>query len=177
MDKRSPADTPGSAATATTGSTPTPPDPRCTRVIRQHGVSWERTYGYAQAVRVGDVIYVSGQLSHDERGVLVAPAPLNEAGQIAAYDRMEAQMRQSYANAARLLQQFGATLADVVDETLYVIDVDAAFAVAGRVRKHVYGADVPPVASTLVGTTRLAFREQLIEIRMIAVLPGPPATS
>ena len=30
------------------------------------GVPWEKTYGYAQAVRVGNTIYVAGQLSHDD---------------------------------------------------------------------------------------------------------------
>jgi enamine deaminase RidA (YjgF/YER057c/UK114 family) len=141
------------------------------REVRQLNVPWEELYGYAQAVRVGKLIYVSGQVSHDEHGRLVAPAALNGAGQIAEVRNMEAQMRQAYANAARLLEGFGASLANVVEETLYVLDVDAAFAVAGLVRKEVYGASVPPVASNLIGTPRLAFRELLIEIRMVAMLP------
>jgi enamine deaminase RidA (YjgF/YER057c/UK114 family) len=139
--------------------------------VRQLNVPWEQVYGYAQAVRVDRIIHLSGQVSHDEHGRLVAPAPLNEAGQVVNFGNMEAQMRQSYANAARLLDEFGASLANVVDETLYVIDVDAAFAVAGAVRKEVYATSAPAVASTLIGTPRLAFRELLIEIRMIAVLP------
>jgi enamine deaminase RidA (YjgF/YER057c/UK114 family) len=141
------------------------------REVRQLDVPWEREYGYAQAVRVGKVIYVSGQVSHDEHGRLVAPAPLSSTGQVVDFRNMEAQMRQSYANAAHLLEQFGASLANVVEETLYVLDVDAAFAAAGVVRKELYGADVPPVASNLIGTPRLAFRELLIEIRMTAMLP------
>ena len=32
------------------------------------GVPWEDAYGYAQAIKVGDTIYVSGQLSHDNKG-------------------------------------------------------------------------------------------------------------
>ena len=27
---------------------------------------WEKEYGYSQAVKVGDTIYVSGQVAHDE---------------------------------------------------------------------------------------------------------------
>lgn len=141
-----------------------------TKEVRQLNVPWEELYGYAQAVRVGKIIHLAGQVSHDEDGNLVAPAPLNEAGRIVDYGNMEAQMRQAYANAERLLAKFGASLANVVDETLYVLDVDAAFAVAGAVRKEVYRASVPPVASTLIGTTRLAFPQFLIEIRMIAIL-------
>jgi enamine deaminase RidA (YjgF/YER057c/UK114 family) len=52
---------------------------------------------------------------------------------------MEQQMRVTYANAAKLPARFGATLDNVVEETLYVLDVDAAFAVAGNVRKEAYG--------------------------------------
>ena len=48
---------------------------------------------------------------------------------------MAEQMRVTYANAAKILAQFGATLDHVVEETLYVIDVDEAFAVAGKVPK------------------------------------------
>lgn len=77
-------------------------------------------------------------------------------------------MRQAYANAAELLNRFGASLDDVVEEVLYVLDVDAAFAVAGSVRKAAYGREDPQVASNLIGVTRLAFPQQLIEISFLA---------
>jgi enamine deaminase RidA (YjgF/YER057c/UK114 family) len=134
------------------------------------GVPWEDAYGYAQAVQVGTTIYVSGQLSHDDVGNLIAPAPVDGQGRITDASNMELQMRTAYANAAKLLSPFGATLDQVVEETLYVTDVDAAFAVAGAVRKAAYGKDRPECASTLVGTTRLAFPEQLIEISFTVVL-------
>ena len=35
--------------------------------IKSLGMPWEKEYGYAQAVKVGDSIYVSGQVSHDDR--------------------------------------------------------------------------------------------------------------
>ena len=41
------------------------------------GMPWEQSYGYAQAVRVGDTIWVSGQLSHDNEGNIVGPAPVD----------------------------------------------------------------------------------------------------
>ncbi len=47
---------------------------------------------------------------------------------------------------------------------LYVLDVDAAFAAAGKVRKEAYSTAQPQCASNLIGVTRLAFPEQLIEI-------------
>lgn len=131
------------------------------------GVPWEEGYGYAQAVKTGDTIYLSGQLSHDDEGNMVAPAPLNGDGQIADHGNMGPQMAQSYANAKKLLQRYGAAMDNVVEEVLYVTDMDAAFAVAGQVRAEAYGKP-PVVASTILVTPRLAFREQLIEIKMIA---------
>ena len=70
-----------------------------------------------------------------------------------------------------ILAQFEATLDHVVEETLYVLDVDEAFAVAGKVRKEAYAKVRPQCASNLIGVARLAFPEQLIEIVFKAVLP------
>jgi enamine deaminase RidA (YjgF/YER057c/UK114 family) len=135
------------------------------------GVPWEDAYGYAQAIKVGDTIYVSGQLAHDDAGNLISPATLDGAGKPADFLTMEDQMRASYANTAKILARFGATLDHVVEETLYVLDVDAAFAVAGKVRKEAYATARPQCASNLIGVSRLAFPEQLIEIVFKAVLP------
>jgi len=139
------------------------------------GVPWEDAYGYAQAIKVGDAIHVSGQLSHDEKGNLIAPAPLDGSGKPAEFSTMEQQMRATYANAVKLLARFGATLDNVVEETLYVLDVDAGFAAAGNVRKEAYGTARPQCASNLIGVTRLAFPEQLIEITFKAMLSGAEA--
>ena len=57
-----------------------------------------------------------------------------------------------------------------MEETLYVLDVDTAFAAAGKVRKDIYGTARPQCASNLIGVTRLAQPEYLIEIVFKAVL-------
>ena len=132
------------------------------------GMPWEDLYGYAQAVRVGDTIYVSGQLSHDDDGNIVGAAPLDENGKIRDHSNMATQMRQTYANAEKVLSLFGVTLQNVVEEVLYVTDMDAAFAAAGPVRKEAYGSEKPAVASTIFTTSRLALPAQLIEIRFTA---------
>jgi enamine deaminase RidA (YjgF/YER057c/UK114 family) len=80
---------------------------------------------------------------------------------------MGPQMAQSYETAKTLLQRYGASMDNVVEEVLYVTDMDAAFAVAGQVRAEAYGG-LPVVASTILVTPRLAFKDQLIEIKMIA---------
>ena len=132
------------------------------------GMPWEATYGYAQAVLVGDTIYVSGQLSHDDKGNFVGAAPLDDRGRITDHGNMEIQMRQTYANAKKILGQYGATLDNVVEEVLYVTDMETAFAAAGPVRKEAYGSKKPDVASTILVTPRLALPQQLIEIKFIA---------
>src|SRR3954470_1898680 len=55
------------------------------------GVPWEDASGYARAIKVGDTINVSGQLSHDETGNLIAPASLDESGKPAEFSMMEQQ--------------------------------------------------------------------------------------
>jgi enamine deaminase RidA (YjgF/YER057c/UK114 family) len=121
------------------------------------GMPWEKEYGYAQAVKVGDTIYLSGQVSHDDRGNIVG---LRD---------MEAQMRQAYTNIQKMLAQYGATMDNVVDEVLFVTDMDTAFAAAVKCRREVFSG-TPVVASTIVQIQRLAFPELLIEIRCVAKL-------
>ena len=143
---------------------------RSVKQSAQHGVPWEDAYGYSQAVKLGNTIHISGQLSHDERGHLVGPAAVDDLGNLVDSSNMELQMRTTYENARRLLAQFGATLDNVVAEVIYATDFQAAFAVAGKVRKAAYGMDRPVCASTIVGTTRLAFPQQLVEISFTAVV-------
>ena len=123
--------------------------------VKGFGLPWEESYGFAQAVKVGDTIYVSGQLGLDDQGNMI-------------YSNMETQMRQTYANAKKILSQFGATLENVVEEVLYVTDMETAFAAAGPVRKEAYASKTPAVASTIVVTPRLSLPTQLIEIKFIA---------
>jgi 2-iminobutanoate/2-iminopropanoate deaminase len=119
------------------------------------GMPWEKEYGYAQAVKVGDTIYVSGQVSHDDKGDIVGRGD------------MEVQMRQAYANIQNVLAQYGLTMENMVDETLFVTDMDAAFAAAVKCRQDVFSG-TPVVASTILQIQRLAFPELMIEIRCVA---------
>jgi enamine deaminase RidA (YjgF/YER057c/UK114 family) len=119
------------------------------------GMPWEKEYGYSQAVKVGDTIYVSGQVAHNDNGKIVGKG------------EMEAQMRQAYSNIHKVLAQYGATMDNIVDETLFVTDMDSAFAEAIKCRNEVFfGA--PVVASTIVQIQRLAFPDLMIEIKCVA---------
>jgi enamine deaminase RidA (YjgF/YER057c/UK114 family) len=119
------------------------------------GMPWEKQYGYAQAVQVRDTIYLSGQVSHDDKGNIVG------------LGNMEVQMRQAYANIKKVLTEYKATIENVVDEVLFVTDKDAAFAAAVKCRQEIFSG-APVVASTIVQIQRLAFPELMIEIRCVA---------
>ena len=121
------------------------------------GMPWEKEFGYSQAVKVRNTIYISGQVSHDDKGKIVG---LRD---------MEAQMRQAYANIQNVLVQYGATMDNVVEEILFVTDMDTAFAAATKCRNEVFSG-TPIVASTIVQIQRLAFPELMIEIKCIAKL-------
>ena len=63
-----------------------------------HGVPWETEYGYTQGLKQDGWVWLSGQLGHDENGVVAGD--------------METQMRQTYANIRKLLAGFGLDMAD-----------------------------------------------------------------
>ncbi|KRE09718.1 hypothetical protein ASE63_04090 [Bosea sp. Root381] len=146
-----------------------------TRKVANHGVAWEKAYGYVQAIQVKDTIYLSGQLSHDSEGNFVAPAELDDAGKPVDYSQMENQFRQTYVNARKMLAEFGATLDDVVEEGVFVLDLPAGFAAAAKVRKEMYGTDVPQCASSIYGVSALAQPVQLVEVTFRAVVDRPLA--
>lgn len=135
--------------------------------VQRAGIPQEEQYGYAQAVKVGDTIYISGQFSGDEKGEIVAPAKTKD-GKAVEFSNMEAQMKQTYVNAKKILSKYGATLENVVEEVIYVVDMESAFKVSGKVRKEAFASNQPSVASTILVTPRLAFAEQLVEIKFIA---------
>ena len=118
------------------------------------GMSWEKEYGYSQAVKVDNTIYVSGQVSHDDKG------------NIAGRGDMEAQMRQAYTNIEKMLAQYGATVDNIVEEVLFVTDMDAAFAARVKCKQEVFSGN-PVLASTIVQIQRLAFPELMVEIKCI----------
>jgi 2-iminobutanoate/2-iminopropanoate deaminase len=93
----------------------------------------------------------------------------DDKGNIVGLGDMQAQMRQAYANIGKVLAQFGATLDNILDEVLFVTDMDAAFAARVKCRQEVF-SDNPVLASTIVQIQRLAFPELMVEIRCICKL-------
>ena len=128
-----------------------------TKESKSFNMPWEAQYGFTQAVKVGDTINLSGQVGHDDKGNIVGVGD------------MEAQMRQTYANVKTLLAQYGATMDNIVDEIVFVTDVDAAFEARAKLKDEVFGG-APVMTSTLIGIDRLALPDLLVEVRCIARL-------
>ena len=102
-------------------------------------------------------VYVAGQVSLDAEGKLVG------AGDLAA------QTTQVMRNIGAALAAAGATYADIVKITTYVVGYKPEHrGVIGKARAAFLSKDTPP-ASTLVGVAALAGPEWLIEIEAIAV--------
>ena len=119
---------------------------------------WQDPYGFVQANEISDpgrVLICSGQASIDAEGRVTHPGD------------MAAQIHQAFDNLETVLGEAGFKLSDVVRLNLYTTDVDR-FLQAGVYTGRLREAGCRP-ASTLLGVTRLAYPELLVEIEATAV--------
>ena len=114
---------------------------------------WEKEYGYAQAVKNGDTLWISGQLGHDKEGKLAVG--------------MEDQFEKTYENIKILLDNFGMSQDDIVEEVIYVTDMASAFQ-ARKKMGIVFYPDPQRVASSIVQVSGLALPGQMVEIKIVA---------
>jgi len=121
----------------------------------------EKGFAYAQATAWQGQLNIAGTLSLDEAFAVVG------AGDMAA------QLVQVYGRIRTTLAAHGATLNDVLKETVYVTDMDALLA-AHDVRVHAYGKHTP--ACTVVEISRLAFPGCMVEIELTARLSAQSGT-
>jgi enamine deaminase RidA (YjgF/YER057c/UK114 family) len=122
--------------------------------------SWQDARGYVQANEVSGAqrtLFLAGQVSVDEEGRPLHP------------DDMGAQVAQAMDNLETVLREAGAQLSDVVRLNTYTTDVDAFLEVHGAAAGRLAEAGCRP-ASTLLGVTRLASPELLVEIEATAVV-------
>jgi enamine deaminase RidA (YjgF/YER057c/UK114 family) len=118
---------------------------------------WSKAFGFSQAVKVTDLrelLVCSGQTAIGPDGSIPASADMGQ------------QVRAALENVVTVLESGGMTPADIVMSKIYTTDVDACIGVLGPTVQEVLGSILP--ASTLVGVTRLAFPELLIEIEVLA---------
>jgi reactive intermediate/imine deaminase len=109
---------------------------------------------YTDAVRAGDLVFVSGVV------------PVDGDGKLVGGDDVVAQARQVFENMGAVLAAAGCTFADVVKVTVFLVDVDDRARI-NPVRQEVFGAARP--ASTLVEISRLAVPGARIEVEAVAL--------
>jgi enamine deaminase RidA (YjgF/YER057c/UK114 family) len=110
-------------------------------------------YHFAPATRVGDTIWVSGQVGLD---AAMAPG-----------EGMEAQARLAFQALEAVLGAAGATLSDVVELMTFHTDLRGDMDAFTTVKDDYFPDRYP--SWTAVGVTQLALPEFLVEIRAVAV--------
>src|SRR5690242_13336456 len=111
-------------------------------------------YHFSQATRVGDTIWVSGQVGLD---------PNMRPGK-----GLSEQARLAFGGLKRVLEAAGATLGDVVELITFHVDLRGGSAEFGKVKDEFFPSNYPSWSA--VGVTQLAIPELLIEIRAVAVI-------
>ena len=72
----------------------------------------EKEYGYSHAVKIGDDLKISGAVSMDDNGVIVAPGS------------MEQQMKNCYGDLEKILKHYGYSFDDIYEEKGQLIEID-----------------------------------------------------
>jgi len=120
------------------------------------GAVWEDKIGYSRAVRVGNIIEVSGTAAID-RDKIISP------------NNVQGQTKFIIQKIERALKEAGGTLNDVVRTRIYVTDISQWEAV-GKVHGE-YFKDIKP-ATTIVEVKSLIDPNFLVEIEATAILTG-----
>ena len=138
------------------------------RLMPEGHWDWHVATPFSQGWRVGPMVFVGGQLSLDERGEVLG------AGDI------EVQTRNVFTNVGRVLEDAGATWADVVKlNTYYVFDGDPAEAQEYWTKMTAVRMEFlpdPGPSGTGIRVDGLMYDGLLIEVEAIAVIEDGSGT-
>lgn len=119
------------------------------------GTVWEGIAGYSRAVRIGNLVFVSGTTATDDKGNIVGPNdPYTQT--VFVIRKIE-----------RALHEAGASLRDVVRTRIFVTDARQWQPVA-QAHAEFFG-DIRP-ANTLVEISRLIGEGYMVEMEADAVI-------
>lgn len=110
--------------------------------------------GFSHAAKVGNTIYVAGQVARDEQENIVGKGDI------------VAQTERAYENLKRVLAAAGAGMTDIVKLNIFCRDLDG-FKNTGEVRRKYFGNHYP--VTTAIEVSRMMNPDCLIEIEAIAV--------
>lgn len=133
--------------------------PHSNKEVFYHGKDFTKDFGYAQAVTIGNTLYISGTVS------------INDEGKLVAAGDMSGQTRRIYEDLQRILAFHGVTFSEVIKEAIFTTDIDRFKKEAMPVRAEFYQGHTLPASSAWLQVSRLAFSEFLVEIEAIAALP------
>jgi len=111
-------------------------------------------YLLSQGIRVGDLLFVSGQVGIDE------------AGELVSLDDFGTQADQAFRNLGRVLEAGGSSLERVVKVTIFLTDMAANFPQVVDLRRKWFTPPYP--ADTIVQVQSLYRPEVMLEIEAIA---------
>ncbi|MGW0549756.1 RidA family protein [Streptomyces altiplanensis] len=117
---------------------------------------WYESAGISLGVRVGNLVFVSGQ------------APIDEHGATVGVGDFEAQARQALANLSTVLTNAGSSLAETVKATVFVTDITQQDVFSKLRAEHF--PDKPHPAESFVEVSSLASPEWMIEIEAIGLI-------
>ena len=119
------------------------------------GWAWDDKIPMSQGVKVGNLVYISGQIALDPDGKVVGEGD------------MRAQSQRVYENIEAILKKAGGSFENIVKVTAYLTDM-SRYLQYNEVRAKAFKNYRP--ASTTVEVTGLAFKGLLVEVEAIAYL-------